>query len=545
MRPLKLHTKTTLVASAITLAVLGVVLALVSVRVADRVREEQRALSTAQVAALAAQISQMQSPRDPEELARMATYAHGARPDAVTVRVWERVGGVFKELVASAGSEPAEEIPEETKAALRSGMTSKNVTPLVDANNSRYRVFAPITEGGRVSGAVEIVERLDGATTIAWEYGRSAIWLGLAAVASITLGVSLLFRQTVYRPVERLLDAMSRARAGDLEARAPELAPNEIGILAREYNSLITRLREMTRERERQKDLLQERVNEATAELADRNIQLEEANLELWRTARRLTELERLAAAGQTAAQFAHEVGTPLNLISGHVQLLLLAGAHADTQGARARLETISAQIERIERIVRRMLDRTRPETGEMEPLDLNALLRRTFDATTPTLDAKGVRLEAALAEDLPRVRGDADRLQQVFINLINNALDAMPEGGGLTVTTLVESGDEAATDDESGVARVVVDFADTGCGMTQEVRARIFDPLYTTKARGRGTGLGLVVVSQVVGDHGGRIEVETARGRGARFRLIFPAVPEEGAEVERATVEPETVAGV
>src|SRR3954470_6314945 len=104
MRPLKLHTKTTLVASAITLAVLGVVLALVSVRVADRVREEQRALSTAQVAALAAQISQMQSPRDPEELARMATYAHGARPDAVTVRVWERVGGVFKELVASAGS---------------------------------------------------------------------------------------------------------------------------------------------------------------------------------------------------------------------------------------------------------------------------------------------------------------------------------------------------------------------------------------------------------------------------------------------------------
>jgi two-component system NtrC family sensor kinase len=551
MRPLKLHTKTTLVASAITLAVLGVVLALVSVRVADRVREEQRALSKAQVQALAAQISQMQSPRDPEELSRMAAYAHGARPDAVTVRVWERVGGVFKELVASAGSEPAEEIPEETKAALRSGMTSKNVTPLVAANNSRYRVFAPFTEAGRVSGAVEIVERLDGATTIAWQYGRSAIWLGLAAVASITLGVSLLFRQTVYRPVGRLLEAMARARAGDLEARAPELAPNEIGVLAREYNSLITRLREMTRERERQKDLLQERVNEATAELADRNAQLEEANLELWRTARRLTELERLAAAGQTAAQFAHEVGTPLNLISGHVQLLLLAGAHADTQGARARLETISAQIERIERIVRQMLDRTRPETGEMEPLDLNALLRRTFDATTPTLDAKGVHLEAALAEDLPRVRGDADRLQQVFINLINNALDAMPEGGGLAVTTFVESDTPAVDttrgvgDDESNGARVVVDFADTGCGMTEEVRARIFDPLYTTKARGRGTGLGLVVVSQVVGDHGGRIEVETARGKGARFRLVFPAAAHgDDAEVEGAAVETETVAG-
>ncbi|MFL6228687.1 MAG: sensor histidine kinase [Pyrinomonadaceae bacterium] len=553
MRPLKLHTKTTLVASAITLAVLGIVLALVSVRVADLVREEQRALSAAQVQAVAGQISQLPSPRDPEVLARVATTAHGARPDAVTVRVWERVGGVFREVAASAGSEPAEEIPEETKAALRSGMPSKTVTPLGDANNSRYRIFAPVTEGGRVSGAVEIVERLDSAATIAWRYGRSAIWLGLAAVALITLGVSFLFRQTVYRPVGRLLDAMARARAGDLEALAPALAPNEIGILAREYNSLITRLREMTRERERQKDVLQERVNEATAELADRNLQLEEANLELWRTARRLTELERLAAAGQTAAQFAHEVGTPLNLISGHVQLLMLAGARADSDAARERLETISAQIERIERIVRRMLDRTRPETGEMEPLDLNALLRRTFDATTPTLDAKGVRLDAALAEVLPRVRGDADRLQQVFINLINNALDAMPEGGGLAVTTFAEDGDgslraaaQGAGDEPAGAARVVVDFADTGCGMSEEVRARIFDPLYTTKARGRGTGLGLVVVSQVVGDHGGRIEVETARGRGARFRLIFPAVAHGGdAEVKDAAVETETVAGL
>jgi two-component system NtrC family sensor kinase len=566
MRPLKLHTKTTLVASVITLAVLGVVLALVSGRVADRVREEQKALSTAQVQALAAQISQMPAPRDPEELAHMATYAHGARPDAVTVRVWERVGGVFQEVAASAGSEPAEEIPEETKAALRSGMTSKNVAPRVDANNSRYRVFAPITENGRVSGAVEIVERLDSAPTIAWEYGRSAIWLGLLAVILITLGFSLLFRQTVYRPVERLLDAMARARAGDLEARAPVLAPNEIGILAREYNSLIARLREMTEERERQKEILQERVTNATAELAERNVQLEDANLELWRTARRLTELERLAAAGQTAAQFAHEVGTPLNLISGHVQLLLMAGARGETPAARERLATISAQIERIERIVRRMLDRTRPETGEMEPLDVNALLRRTFDATNPTLDAKGVRLEAALAPDLPPVRGDADRLQQVFINLINNALDAMPDGGHLRVTTFAEgnqgardaaedSGDGAATL-ASGVAeiaakvagdgaRVVVDFADTGCGMTDEVRARIFDPLYTTKARGRGTGLGLVVVSQVVGDHGGSIEVETAVGRGARFRLIFPAtVRADGAETETDTAERETVAG-
>jgi two-component system NtrC family sensor kinase len=548
MRPLKLHTKTTLVASAITLAVLGVVLALVSVRVAGRVREEQKELATLQAQNLAASVSQMSSPRDPEELSRMATFAHGSRPDAVTVRVWERVGGVFKEVAASAGSEPAEEIPEETKAALRSGIPTNSVAPLPVTVNSRLRVFAPTTEGGRVSGAVEVTERLDDAATIAWQYGRDAVWLGLAAVALITLGVSLLFRQTVYRPVGRLLGAMARARSGDLEARAPESKPDEIGILAREYNGLIDRLRVMTAERERQKELLQERVTTATAELAERNTQLEDANLELWRTARRLTELERLAAAGQTAAQFAHEVGTPLNLISGHVQLLLLADTGAETPAARDRLQTISAQIERIERIVRRMLDRTRPETVEAEPLDLNALLRRTCDATLPTLDAKGVRLDARLAPDLPRVNGDSDRLQQVFINLINNALDAMPEGGELRVETRVEhDASRGSRDVAGGGACVVVEFADTGCGMAEDVRARIFDPLYTTKARGRGTGLGLVVVSQTLADHGGRIEVDSASGRGARFRLVFPVATAGGEadEADEAAVKNVVAAGI
>src|SRR5437763_13947316 len=120
---------------------------------------------------------------------------------------------------------------------------------------------------------------------------------------------------------------------------------------------MLTRLREMTAEREAQNQLLEQRVGEATSELAERNVQLEDANLELYRTTRRLTELERLAAAGQLAAQIAHEVGTPPTLISGHVQLLLASDAH-DPEAARARLSTISQPLERIERIVRPMLHR-------------------------------------------------------------------------------------------------------------------------------------------------------------------------------------------
>ena len=524
MRPLKLHTKTTLLASAITLAVLGVVLALVSVRFAQRVRDQQKELAQLQADNLAQHISEMPAPRAPAQLARVATLVHGSRPDALTVRVWERVGGVFQEVAASAENRQAEEIPDDVKAALRSGLATKVVEARPEgADDSLYRVFAPVWEDERlsgpdrrVSGAVEVIEKLDSAPSIAWDYGRGALWLAPLAVLLITLGIFLLFRHFVYQPVERLLGAMERVRGGDLQAQAPEVArADEMGRLTRGFNRMLTRLREMTAEREAQSRVLERRVGEATAELAERNEQLEDANLELYRTARRLTELERLAAAGQLAAQFAHEVGTPLNLISGHVQLLLASGSH-DLDAERTRLQTISQQIERIVRIVRRTLDSTRPEAGEYAPLDINALLRRTFDAAAPTLDASRVRLDAELAAGLPPVGGDPDRLQQVFINLFNNALDAMPEGGELRVTTSFEAG-------RLGEGRVVVDFSDTGTGMTEEVRAHIFDPLYTTKKRGRGTGLGLVVVRQVVGEHGGSIEVESEPGRGARFRLSFP----------------------
>jgi two-component system NtrC family sensor kinase len=518
MHPLKLHTKTTLLASAITLAVLGVVLALTSVRFAERVRQEQEELAQLQAEGLADHVSQMPLPRDPEQIARLATLVHGSRPGSVTVRVWERAGGLFSQVAASTDSGQGEEIPEEIKASLRSGVVTRVVAPLpAGADDSLYRVFAPILDGGRVSGAVEVIEKLDSAPTIAWDYGRGTLWLAPLAILAITLGVFLLFRHFVHRPVERLLGAMERVKAGDLSAQAPESAPDEIGTLTREFNRMLTRLREMTAEREAQNQILEQRVSEATAELADRNEQLEERNLELYQTTRRLTELERLAAAGQLAAQFAHEVGTPLNLISGHVQLLL--AGHVRAPGAeRTRLETISAQIERIERIVRRMLDRTRSEAGEFTPLDLNVLLRRIFDATEPTLDASHVKLTASLAPDLPHVSGDADRLQQVFINLVNNALDAMRAGGELRVNTSFKPDGNG-----SGAGTIHVDFSDTGTGMSEQVRAHIFDPLYTTKERGRGTGLGLVVVRQVVGEHGGHIEVESEPGRGASFRLTFP----------------------
>src|ERR1051326_4961396 len=423
MQPLKLHTKATLVASAVTIGMLIVAMMVTGAGIAGLERDDDKALAELQAISLAAQISDMATPRDVPTVERAANLVMGARPNLVAVRIWDRSGGEFVERVAASGSAPVEEIPDDTKEALRSGLASKVVTSRpYGANKSLYRVFVPITAQGGLSGAVEIAERFDSNWSVALRYARKTFWMSLVAILLITIGNYLLFRQLVYRPIGHLFGAMSRAKAGDLGANVPPRAADELGVLSNEFNSMIRQVREMTREREAQQVILEQRVHEATEELEQRNRQLQETNLELWRTTRRMNELGRLAAAGQTAAQFAHEVGTPLNLISGHVQLLELELPRIPGDGD-SRIKIIEEQIERIERIVRRMLDRTRFEM-ELTPVDLNQLLRRLFDATSPAFDKRPVRIIERFDPRLPMINGSADRLQQLFLNLINNALD-------------------------------------------------------------------------------------------------------------------------
>lgn len=516
MPALRLHTKTTLLASGVTVAVIAALLSLISVRVAAFVREEQRELTKLQASNFAEHIADSLAGADAEALQRAANLLHGSRPNILTVRVWQRAGGVFTEQAAATGSLPATEIPEDAREALRSELESRERHAIGrESNGSLYRVFAPIVIKDRVSGAVEIVERLDDAPAIAVRFERTAFGFALAAVALITISFLLMFRRVVYRPLNAVLDAMRRAEAGDLQARTDIRASDELGALAKGFNRMIARIYEMTNEREGQAQVLAERITEATAELAARNAELQTANRELWLTTQRLTELERLAAAGQTAAQFAHEVGTPLNLIGGHVQLLE-AGSD-DAAKRQTRLSVIRAQIERISEIVRLMLDRTRPQEVEMEPLDLKSFLRRIFETIAPLLASRGIKLCEEVEQGLPFINANADRLQQAFINLINNALDAMPLGGELTVIARKRVTAE-------GREQVIVDIKDTGVGITDEVRTRIFELMFTTKRRGHGTGLGLVIVRQVMSEHKGFIEVTSVPGNGTCFRLIFPA---------------------
>jgi signal transduction histidine kinase len=529
MRSLKLHTKTALLVSCITVALLIATQVAIGIRDANLVREEQREFAKTRAVILAAHISDTPGPRDPVEIGRLATLSKNQRANIVTVRYWERTGGNYQPVVEAYGSSPWEPIPEETILALRSQSESSGEQVLpTGAGESRFRVFASVMQEGRVSGAVEVVEDLDTVPALVWRSVKNALLLSVIAVFLISLATYFLFRQLVYRPVERLLIAMDRARAGDLAVQVPVMHEDELGRLSREFNNMIQQVREMSTEREARQVILRERIADATAELQRRNEQLADANVKQWAATHRVSELERLAAAGQTAAQFAHEVGTPLNTISGHVQLL--RESLRDQTGATKRIKTISEQIERIERIVRQMLDRTRYASPLLKAVDLDQVLRDIFDAMAPALAERRVGLRLTITDALPPINGDVDRLQQAFINLINNALDAMPRGGELRVTT------SERRNVSGGEDLVVVELVDTGAGMTPEVLAHIFDPLYTTKQRGRGTGLGLVVVRQVLAEHRATIEVTSMPNEGTAFSLAFP-VASTPAELEAATV--------
>jgi signal transduction histidine kinase len=205
----------------------------------------------------------------------------------------------------------------------------------------------------------------------------------------------------------------------------------------------------------------------------------------------------------------AHEVNTPLTGISSFTQLLLERSDAGDPR--RELLEKIERQTFRAAKIVNNLLNLARPSTGEEAPVDVNVIVGDVLSLLEHQLRTSRIQVRRELAESPVFVKGQEYKLQQVFLNLFLNARDAMPKGGWLTVATRVRGGD------------VTVEVADTGVGIPPEHLARIYDPFFTTKAEGRGTGLGLSVTYGIVQEHGGTLSCESEYGQGTRFRLVLP----------------------
>jgi PAS domain S-box-containing protein len=233
----------------------------------------------------------------------------------------------------------------------------------------------------------------------------------------------------------------------------------------------------------------------------------------------RLMESDRLAAVGELVAGVAHEVNNPLSSISAFAQLLLRDGGL--TPGQRESIEVIRSETQRASQVVKDLLAFARRSEASREPLDVNGLLSRTLRLRGYQLTSNKVQLETSLAPELPAVLGDARQLQQVFLNLVTNAIQAMATlgGGTLSVITRYES------------PRVIIEMHDTGPGIPLSARAHIFEPFFTTKGEGEGTGLGLSVSYGIVTAHGGAIEVTETSPAGTTFQVALPAVDEAAAE--------------
>jgi two-component system, NtrC family, sensor kinase len=231
-----------------------------------------------------------------------------------------------------------------------------------------------------------------------------------------------------------------------------------------------------------------------------------------------MTQTEKLTSLGLLAAGVAHEVNTPLAVISNYIQML--AKQMPDDDPRHGIIDKIVKQTFRASEIVNNLLNFSRTGAAEIADVDVNRVVEETLSLVAHPLKTSQIQVVKQLGETLPPVRGSANKLQQVFLNLFLNARDAMPGGGMLEVRTAAHNGS------------VEIQIADTGAGISREHIHRIFDPFFTTKANGRGTGLGLSVSYGIIKEHAGKIDVRSTPGKGTSFHVEFPAAVRKAVHV-------------
>ncbi|NOY05702.1 MAG: PAS domain S-box protein [Chlorobi bacterium] len=235
---------------------------------------------------------------------------------------------------------------------------------------------------------------------------------------------------------------------------------------------------------------------------------------------REIRHSEKLALAGQLAAGMAHEMGTPLSIIMGNADFLLMD--RAPGADGYEELEMIKEQANRITSLVQKLLTFARPGLSEREPVDLNYIAADSVKLLKKTFEAGRVHVEMDLAPSLPEIEGDIVQLEQVVLNLLVNACDALKDGDHRDNrnirlrTRCIDSSEETV--------HVALECEDNGCGIKEDILDRIFEPFFTTKDAGLGSGLGLAISRRIVEEHGGVLEVQSVPGSGTVFSVIIPA---------------------
>jgi signal transduction histidine kinase len=373
-----------------------------------------------------------------------------------------------------------------------------------DADTGRaLRVVAPFNDSRGGRARLVLLASLGESERLVAAERRALLEVAVGASLFLVVAFWILLGRILIRRVSALQLAMRAVEGGLLDVTAPGPAEggDELAYLARGFNRMLAQIRGFNAE-------LTRKIDEATVELTRKNRDLTELNELLVQARRDLTSQERLAALGQLAGTIAHELGNPLNALSGHLQLL--ARRPELPEQAKAQVSVLQGEVQRMTQIIKRFLDQTRGFTPAAETVELAPLVDEALDLTLGT-EARG-KIQISRDVDGATVRTDPGLVRHLLTNLVANAVDAMPNGGRLEVRARQEGRD------------LVLRVADTGTGMPPDVKRHIFEAFYTTKPSGKGTGLGLAICKEIARALKGRIDVESEPGKGSSFTVRFPA---------------------
>jgi two-component system NtrC family sensor kinase len=325
-------------------------------------------------------------------------------------------------------------------------------------------------------------------------------FFGIAAVGFIMIiAVTYYMVNDITRPIVEMVEATRNIAAGHLDQEVHSTSEDEIGQLAASFNTMLKSVREAQGQCEQWGRTLEEKVKERTQELVAMQATV--------------VRTDRLASLGKLAAGVAHEINNPLGGILS-LTSLTLEDMRADDPN-RENLEEVIRQSERCRDIVKGLLEFSRQPEAEPEPVAVNDVLRDTLSLLQKQSIFFNIEVVSDWAGRLPPIMADKAQLQQVFMNVILNAVQAMNEKGTVTIQTRCRPA--------GGVVEMV--FSDTGCGIPPDKIDRVFDPFFTTKSSGRGTGLGLSIAYGIVTKHGGTISIDSEVGKGSTITIRLPSM--------------------
>ena len=365
----------------------------------------------------------------------------------------------------------------------------------------------------QVLGVLDIVYSLD---DIDHKMRTSAITMAALSIGFILIAASsvgFFVHRLVYVPLRDLEAGAKRVSSGDLEQMIPVRGDDEFGRLAASFNAMTEALRKSGEELREWGHTLEQKVEKRTQEL-----RIAEAE-----TARS----EKLASVGLLAAGIAHELNNPLTGVLTFTTLLRkkMPDGSADAED----LDLVIRETKRCATIIRRLLDFAREKTPEKKYTDLNQVIEDTARIIERPASFRDIEIAMDLDPELPQVWADSDLIKQVVMNMLVNAQHAIEHEGSITVRTRRLPQPKSVEPGAAPVPMVEIAVIDTGCGIPEKNLKRIFDPFFTSKEVGRGTGLGLSVSHGIVRAHGGSIEVESAVGKGSTFRIYLPVEPPTG----------------